>query len=529
MIKALLYVRLKALLAGLLNQGRQKKKKSKGMMVLFTVLYIYVAVVMCGMMCMLFSQLAQPYHQQGLDWLYFAMAGLMALGFAVIGSVFTTQSQLYDAKDNDLLLSMPIQPRTILLSRMIPLLGLNLLFGGLVLLSAAVMYWILVGFSVGSVFSVLFSLAVVCLLAQAIACLLGWLLHLLLSKVNKSLASMLYMVVFLGLYFVIYGNASDILNSIATEGEQIAAGLRMWAWPLYAMGQGCMGELLYLLIYGAIGAVAFAAVYWLLSITFLRTATMKRGGRKKKLDTSSLKAESVSKAIVNKELRRFLGSPVYLTNMGLGIVFVAALAIVGVIFKDTLLAQLEPILPVLRPYFPLIICGLLAYVGSMMCVSTPSVSLEGKNIWILKSMPVSAKQILLAKLRFHMTLTTPVAVVAGIVLALVYECDPISALLCGVIPGLLTVLNGLLGMVCGLRWARLDWLSEAYPCKQSVSVAIVMFGMMGVPLLFGGLFFLVPDMLPSVFLGLTALVLCAACAGLYRVLVTWGTQKWNSL
>lgn len=529
MIKALVYVRLKALLAGLMNQGRQKKKKSKGMMILFAVLYIYVGVVVCGMMCLTFSQLAQPYHELGLDWLYFAMAGLMSLGFAVIGSVFTTQSQLYDAKDNDLLLSMPIKPGTILLSRMIPLLGLNLLFAGIVQIPAVVMYWLLVEFAVWNVFAVLISLAGVCLLAQAIACLLGWLLHLLLSKLNKSFASVLYLVVFLGLYFTIYGNAGNILNTMAVGGEQIAAGLRVWAWPLYAMGQGCVGKALYLLVFLVIGAAAFALVYWLLSVTFLRTATMKRSGRKKKLDTSGLKAGSISKAIAHKELRRFLGSPVYLTNMGIGILFVVALAVAGVIFKDTLLSQVEPLLPVLQPYFPLFICGILAFTGSMMCISTPSVSLEGKNLWILKSMPVSAKQILLAKLRFHMMLTTPVAVLAGIVLALVYGCDLISVLLCGLVPGLLTVLSGLLGMVCGLRWARLDWISEAYPCKQSVSIAIVMFGMMGVPFLFGGLYFLVPDMLPGVFLGLTALVLGAACLGLYRVLVTWGIQKWNSL
>lgn len=529
MIKALLRVRLKALLAGLMNQGRQKKKKSKGMMVLFAVLYVYVGIVLCGMMCLTFSQLAQPYHEMGLDWLYFAMAGLMSLGLAVIGSVFTTQSQLYDAKDNDLLLSMPIKPGMILLSRMIPLLGLNLLFAGMVQIPAAVMYWILVDFTVWNVFAVLVSLLAVCLLAQAIACLLGWLLHLLLSKINKSLASVLYLAVFLGLYFTIYGNASDILNTIALGGEQIAGGIQIWAWPLYAMGRGAVGGALYLLIFAAICAAVFALVYWLLSMTFLRTATMKRSGKKKRLDMRGIKAGSASQAIVYKELRHFLGSPVYLTNMGIGVLFVAALAVAGVIFKGTLLAQLEPMLPMLRPYFPLIICAGLAFTNSMSCISTPSVSLEGKNLWILKSMPVSAKQILLAKLRFHITLATPVTVLAGFVLALVYDCGILQALLCGLVPGLLTVLSGLLGMVCGLQWARLDWISEAYPCKQSASIAIVMFGMMGVPFLFGGLYFLVSDMLPTVFLALTAVVLAVTCAGLYRILVTWGVQKWNNL
>ena len=40
MMKALLAVRLRAMIAGLTAQGRQKKKKNKGTLVLFAVLYL---------------------------------------------------------------------------------------------------------------------------------------------------------------------------------------------------------------------------------------------------------------------------------------------------------------------------------------------------------------------------------------------------------------------------------------------------------------------------------------------------------
>ena len=56
------------------------------------------------------------------------MAGIMALALAVFGSVFMTQTQLYDAKDNELLLSMPIRPLHILMSRMAVLLVLTGVF-----------------------------------------------------------------------------------------------------------------------------------------------------------------------------------------------------------------------------------------------------------------------------------------------------------------------------------------------------------------------------------------------------------------
>ena len=531
MMKALLAVRLRALLAGLTRQSRQKNKKGKGMLILFAVLYVYVAVVVVGMMCLIFSSLAQPYHAMGLDWLYFAMAGLMALGFAVFGSVFTTQNQLYDAKDNDLLLSMPIQPGMILLSRMIPLLGLNALFAGLVMLPASVMYAVLVRFSLGNFLIQLLGVIAVCVLAQAISCLLGYLLHLLLSRMNKSLASLLYMVIFLGLYFGIYSQAGNIMNSMATEGAAIASALQAWVWPICALGRGCSGEVLYFLIFAAISGAAFGAVYWLLARTFLKSATSRRSIRRRKLDMDGGKAGSPTGAIVFKEWKHFLGSPVYLTNLGIGILMMVAVTVLGVIFRGKLLEALDVYAQMgldLSAYFPLLICAMLAFLVSMMFISAPSVSLEGKNLWILKSMPVSAKQILNAKLKFHLLLATPVTVIAGLVLAVTYGCGFVDILLCGLVPGLLTVLCGVLGMSCGLKWAKLDWLSEAYPCKQGAAVGITMFAMMGVPVVLGAGYFLL-GLTPTAFLALCVPLLGAVSFGLYRLIMTWGVRKWNSL
>lgn len=117
-----------------------------------------------------------------------------------------------------------------------------------------------------------------------------------------------------------------------------------------------------------------------------------------------------------KERKRFLGSPVYLTNMGLGLVMILALAVAGAIFREQVLEFLA-LIPGMSLLTPLIICAFLGFLVSTACISTPSVSLEGKCIWILKSLPLSSRQILLAKLRFHNMLLVPVAMVSGLILA----------------------------------------------------------------------------------------------------------------
>ena len=532
MMRALLSVRFRALFASFLRQGRQKKKRGTGMTVLFVILYLYLAVIILGMMGLTFMSLAEAYHAQNLDWLYFAMAGLMGLGLAVIGSVFTTQNQLYDAKDNDLLLSMPVSPRLILLSRMIPLLALNLLFAGLVIVPAIVVYAIMVKFSLVNIILQLFCLLGIAVLAQSIACLFGWLLHLLLNKMNKSAASMLYMLLFLGIYFYVYSQAGQILSTMAANGQVIAHTLQSWVWPLYAMGSGCLGNILPFLAFLLIGAVIFAAVYAVLSATFLHAATMQSKTRKrKKLDLTDSRVSSPISAVASKEWRKFLGCPVYLTNMGLGVILAVLLTVAGVIFRDQILLYMPLFGSGFSDLLPLLICAIMAFLISTMCVSTPSVSLEGKNIWILKSMPLSSRRILLAKLHFHNLLTIPVSAIGGLILAVAYGCSPLDCVLTGLIPGLLALLCGLIGMLSGLKWARLDYISEAYPCKQSVSVLVTMFALMGVPLVFGVAYgvWLVDYLTVTPFLCICAVILCACCYGLYRLLTTWGVRKWDSL
>ena len=379
MIKALIRVRFRALFAALFQQSRRKRRQSKGMAVLFAILFIYVAFVFFGLFTIMFQQLVEPYHALGLDWLYFATAGLTGLAFSILGSVFATQSQLYDAKDNDLLLSMPIRPRLILFSRMVPLLALNLLFSAMSMVPAGVIYGANVGFAPGGFVAYLLSTLALPFLAQAITCLLGWLLHQLLQRMNKSLASALYLLVFMAVYFYVYTQASQLLNAMASNGEAMANALRSWAWPLYAMGQGCTGGLPFLAGFLAVTAAAFGLVYWFLSVTFMHSAFLRRSVKKgRKVDFGRLETRSAVQALHRREMKRFLGCPAYLTNLGFGLVMIAAVAVAGLIFRRQILDFLNPI-PELNALAPLLVAACLGFMISCTCISTPSVSLEGKT------------------------------------------------------------------------------------------------------------------------------------------------------
>ena len=114
MIRILMKKQLKQLFSGFFVDRKTGKSKSKGII-------SYVAVLqgcMGAMFGMEAYSVCEPLCSAGLDWMYMAMMSMMALTIGILGSVFNTYASLYQAKDNDLMLSLPIPVRAILFARL---------------------------------------------------------------------------------------------------------------------------------------------------------------------------------------------------------------------------------------------------------------------------------------------------------------------------------------------------------------------------------------------------------------------------
>lgn len=110
--------------------GKMRSKKSTVIYVLlFALLFIGLGVAFYEM-----SKLFAPLLYTPASWLYFCLMGMMAIIMGVFGSVFNTYAGLYHAKDNDLLLSMPIPPSKILLVRIVGVMLMSLLYEGMVII-----------------------------------------------------------------------------------------------------------------------------------------------------------------------------------------------------------------------------------------------------------------------------------------------------------------------------------------------------------------------------------------------------------
>ena len=128
MLKVLLKKQMKEIFRSYFYDAKKNRRRSKGSTIGLIVMYVLLMVGVMGGM----------FLQAGMDWLYFALMGLMAVFIGAFGSVFNTYSSLYLAKDNDLLLAMPIPVRCIMASRLLSVYLMGLMYSAVVIVPAVI-------------------------------------------------------------------------------------------------------------------------------------------------------------------------------------------------------------------------------------------------------------------------------------------------------------------------------------------------------------------------------------------------------
>lgn len=455
-----------------LKTGKTRSKAGiVGMFVLFTALMLILCGAFFGMAILLGDLITA-----GLPWLYYALMGMISIALGTFGSVFNTFSTLYMAKDNELLLAMPIPPSKILTTRMTLVYGLSLLYSGTVWLPAIVYSWIFASPSVLSVIFGILLLFIIALFVTVLTCVLGWVVALVAVRVKKkSFVTVVLSLVFFGLYYFVCFRMSDFMNALVNNSEAVGQGIKTWGNFLYQMGQAANGNILSMVIFTGITLALFALCFYVLSRSFTRIVTKTPATSKVTVKATVAKAQDVKSALLKRELKRFTSSATYMLNCGLGIVILPILAVVALIKRTDLqgvLAALSEMAPEIAPLVPLIMPAAVCMIVAINVISTPSISLEGKNLWVLRTMPVSGRDVLDAKLKLHVLLNSIPAALTTVVLGWCINADIATIVLMAVFTWVFVWFTGALGLILGLRRPNFNWTTETMPIKQSLNVLL---------------------------------------------------------
>lgn len=464
MIRALLRKQLRELGAAFLRSSKTGKARSRasamGYALLFAVLVVVLMLCFAGMALPLASVLLPA----GLDWLYFASMGLTALLVSVLASAFTSYSGLFQSRDNELLLSLPIPPAVIFGVRVSTVYLACLIYLLMAWVPAVVCYGLLAAHPLAGV---LCSIPMALVLAGAaciLAVLLGWAVALANDRArHKSLVTVVCSLVFFALYYAGFLRVQDILDDLLADAAQSGAALVRAAWPLRLLGGAAAGELPALvgLVLGTV--LCFAAFCKLLEKPYLRRMTARKGTARTAYHARKARPVSLRQALLRRELLHLGSSSAYMLNSAMGTLGLLVLGGVS-LWKADLFARFAQAVP---EGVPVLVCCAVCAVSAANFLTTPSVSLEGRTVWLLQSLPIPSWQALCAKLELHLLLTGVPAALCLVCMQAAVQMPPVYFCLTLLEAELFVLLSAEMGLALGLVLPNLHWTSEAAVIKMS--------------------------------------------------------------
>lgn len=528
---ALTRVQLWALLVAMGGRTRTRRRWSVGG------LLAVVALATAALSALYSAGLAAILDLVGAVDLVLVVMAVLAMVGVVAGGTFGVSRSVLAGRDDDLLLALPVRPRTVALAKMAAVTVQNLLLMVLAVVPSGVVYglyeptrpWFWPALLAGTLALTLAATAVSVGLALLVALVAP-------GERGRAGTNVAILVATAAVLVASVPAIQRLEHLLTTDPGAFADTLGRWAWGFVALRdlavQGSTDAALTLL---ALGLLPFAAVVALVAGSYVRlTARRSRGaaavGHRPRTGTARLRAHSPFAALLRREANRLFSSTVYLVNSGFGVVMLVAGAGWLAVGADGVPAGVQPLADALQVPLPVLGAVALCLPVAMTCTTAPSISLEGDRLWILRSAPVDPLAVLGAKAALNVLVVLPALVPAGIVLAVASGASAVEGLLVVLTAGIFTPVIAGIGLLANLLWPVLDAPSDAVVVKQSVSVVAALLAGVAAHGALAVVGLVTARLLGST-AGLSAMALVAA--GLALVLFTllrgWGVRAFNRL
>lgn len=450
------------------STGRHRTRAGR---LAFGALYGGIVLLVMGSFFSLAWPLGELLLPAGQEALYFLTMELLALAVGVFAGAFSSYGSLFQARDNDLLLAMPIPPWMIFAVRMSGLYAMCLFYLLLLWVPAEVMYGLYAASPLGGLLSAAPMALLLAGAATLLAALLGWVVALCTARAaHKTLVTVAATLGLAVVYDLAYQRGMAQLEPMLGQAALGENNTALTGAGRFLGGAAC-GEPLLLLVL-AVGIVLLcAALGRALSGPYLTLMTTRRGAVKR-TRARLTRRSSLRRTLLRRELLHLGSSASYLLNCAMG--SLALLLLSGAMgYKAEALRALAARLPA-RELGAVLLTFTVVLVAGMNLLTVPSVSLEGEQLWQLQSLPVTPWQVLRAKLDLHLLVTLPPALLCLACGLVLLRVPWTSALLAGLLVALDVVFTAAAGLMFGVTMPRFHWTSEMAVIKQNPSVLLAL-------------------------------------------------------
>ena len=508
-----LFSLLRASMTDNMNLFRFKNKnagtlKGRLMVLFFGLLILGVGYIYADM----FMEKVAPVH---LEYVVLSIYILLISVLTLFEGIYKSGPLLFNCKDDNLLLSMPISRRAVLFTRIFKFYVFELLFNSMYLVPAMICYVRYVNPGPTFYLVSIIGLLIFPIIPIIVSCIFGSMITFFSSKFRfKNLMQRIITIVFLLFIMYLSFNLEGLLNSFVDNASTINEYITKMYYPagsyINLINNFDISEL-GTFILSQIALFTFL-IFLMSKVYFNVNSSVKTIKTKKstKVNYSKIKAHRPRIALMKKEFKRIASSPVFIINAGFGLVMFVAGCIIAAIKFDSFMEGFT--IEVSPEYiYERISCVLFIFIafGSLMSSLTSSmISLEGKSYNILKILPVKPAKIFETKILTALVIIIPCLLLGDAIIIVRFGLPILDSILIILASITFPIFAQTMGLLFNLKYPKMDYTTDAEAVKQSMSTALAsLVGMALTGLVGFGVFYLLSlDIRPILVLGFSVAI-----------------------
>lgn len=464
----------------------------------------------------------------------------------IIEGVYKSQGILFEARDNELLFSLPITQSKIFFIRIFKLITFQFLYNSLFMLPAIIVYAMYEKTNVSFYLISTVMLVLLPIIPTILGCIFGYIIKGLSAKFKaRNIMQVLFTsLILLGIFYVSF-NMQGMVANIVQNANSIQEIITKIYYPagLYInlIQNFNILDLIILLAINIIPAIVFVYVASIFYFKINSKLGEKGNGNKKvgvaKTTEKTYRVRTQLSGLIHKEMKRFFSSPVFMVNAGFGMVLMIAVTFALSINFDgminSMMQGMETEIPIpigeIKNMMPKVFYGFVVFISCMTSITSSMISLEGKSFNITKSLPVETEKILLSKVLTSNILSIPIFLICDVIFFIAFKVaiiDIVFILLASIV---MPTLTALIGILMNLKYPKMNATSDTEVVKQSMSSMLSVFMGMFVAILSIAIMIMGNNYNTNLFVALELLTFSIITVILWRILKKYGAKRFKEI
>ena len=464
----------------------------------------------------------------------------------IIEGVYKSQGILFEARDNELLFSLPITQSKIFFIRIFKLITFQFLYNSLFMLPAIIVYAMYEKTNVSFYLISTVMLVLLPIIPTILGCIFGYIIKGLSAKFKaRNIMQVLFTsLILLGIFYVSF-NMQGMVANIVQNANSIQEIITKIYYPagLYInlIQNFNILDLVTLLAINIVPAFVFVYVASIFYFKINSKLGEKGNGNKKvgvaKTTEKTYRVRTQLSGLIHKEMKRFFSSPVFMVNAGFGMVLMIAVTFALSINFDgminSMMQGMETEIPIpigeIKNMMPKVFYGFVIFISCMTSMTSSMISLEGKSFNITKSLPVETEKILLSKVLTSNILSIPIFLICDVIFFIAFKVaiiDIVFILLASIV---MPTLTALIGILMNLKYPKMNATSDTEVVKQSMSSMLSVFMGMFVAILSIAIMIMGNNYNTNLFVALELLTFSILTFMLWRILKKYGAKRFKEI